>query len=60
MNGFDQVWLKYEDQGLLDGLESLDDVNRISRSRWALVFSTRTTLPMRPLVNFKRAKRTFR
>ena len=32
MNGFDQVWLKYEDQGLLDGLEWLDDVNRISRS----------------------------
>ena len=30
MNEFDQIWLKYEDQGLLDGLESLDDVNRLA------------------------------
>ena len=25
-----RIWLKYEDQGLLDRLESLDDVNRLA------------------------------
>ena len=30
MNEIDQIWLKYEDQGLLDGLESLDDVNQLA------------------------------
>ena len=30
MRGIDQTWLKYEDQGLLDCLESLDDVNRLA------------------------------
>lgn len=29
MNEFDQIWLKYEDQRLLDTLESLEDVNRL-------------------------------
>ena len=29
MREYDQIWLKYEDQGLLDRLESLDDVNRL-------------------------------
>ena len=30
MNGSDRIWLKYEEQGLLDHLESLDDVNRLA------------------------------
>ena len=30
MNETDQIWLKYEDQDLLDRLESLDDVNRLA------------------------------
>ena len=30
MNEIDQIWLKYENQSLIDGLESLDDVNRLA------------------------------
>ena len=30
MRDRDRIWLKYEDQGLLDRLESLDDVNRLA------------------------------
>ena len=30
MNEIDQVWLKYEDQVLLDSLKSLNDVNRLA------------------------------
>ena len=30
MNESNRIWLKYEDQGLLDRLESLDDVNRLA------------------------------
>ncbi len=30
MNEINQIWCKYQDRGLLDGLESLDDVNRIA------------------------------
>ncbi len=26
----DRIWLKYEDQGLLDRLDSLNDVNRLA------------------------------
>lgn len=30
MNEIDQIWLKYEDQGLLDRIESLNDVNQLA------------------------------
>ena len=30
MNEIDQIWLKYEEQSLLDSLEALDDVNRLA------------------------------
>ena len=30
MKESNRIWLKYEDQGLLDRLESLDDVNRLA------------------------------
>ena len=30
MRDLDRIWLKYEDQSLLDRLESLDDVNRLA------------------------------
>ena len=30
MKDINRIWLKYEDQGLLDCLESLDDVNRLT------------------------------
>ena len=30
MEETDQIWLKYEEQGLLDRVESLDDVNRLA------------------------------
>ena len=30
MRDIDRIWLKYEDQSLLDRLESLDDVNRLA------------------------------
>ena len=30
MRDRDRIWLKYEDQGLLDHLESVDDVNRLA------------------------------
>ena len=30
MNESNRIWFKYEDQGLLDRLESLDDVNRLA------------------------------
>jgi len=30
MRDIDRIWLKYEDQGLLDRLESLDSVNRLA------------------------------
>ena len=30
MRDIDRIWLKYEDQSLLDRLESLDDINRLA------------------------------
>ena len=30
MNEYDRIWGKYEDAGLLEGLESLEDVNRLA------------------------------
>ena len=30
MNEIDQIWLKYEEQSLLESLEALDDVNRLA------------------------------
>ena len=47
MKESDRIWLKYEDQGLLDRLESLDDVNRL-----ALTFCEDVALTYR-LVTFR-------
>ena len=48
MRDIDRIWLKYEDQSLLDRLESLDDVNRL-----ALTFCQDVACTYR-LVTFRR------
>ena len=41
MNEYDRIWGKYEDEGLLEGLESLEDVNRLAlRSLIEIKFPT--------------------
>ena len=40
MHDIDRIWLKYEDGRLLDGLESLDDVNRLALTFTADVAET--------------------
>ena len=56
MNESDRLWLKYEDQGLLDRLDSLDDVNRLAltfcedvartyRAPWKGAVSQRVRIP---------------
>ena len=47
MNESNRIWLKYEDQGLLDRLESLDDVNRLALTFCEDVASTYRLITLR-------------
>ena len=47
MNESNQIWLKYEDQGLLDRLDSLDDVNRLALTFCEDVASTYRLITLR-------------
>lgn len=47
MRDFDRIWLKYEDRGFLDRIESIDDVNRLALAFGEDVASTYRLITLR-------------